>query len=298
MNKETINFLELYILLKEKRILIFYSVIITSILSLLYSYSVPEIYKANAILIKESRQELPSVPSQLSNLASLGGVSLPGEGFSREKEAIEVIKSRNFLVEFNARRNIFPDLMAANSWNEETDIVYYEDFDPDTGEWTGNFRSGSNSPSILEAHEVFLSEYLEIEKDEVTGMIHLSIKHISPNIAKSWVDWIVQDINSYFAERDRQTALRSMAFLEARIVNTNQIELKKLLFELIAEEEKKLTLINSNDEYVLRVLDQAFLPETLYSPIRINFLFFGIILGLLLPISLIFLSYLKRKTGS
>ena len=52
------------------------------------------------------------------------------------------------------------------------------------------------------------------------------IKHQSPYVAKKWVELIVEQLNTYFIEKDRAEAESAINYLNQQISNTSYTEVK------------------------------------------------------------------------
>ena len=76
-----------------------------------------------------------------------------------------------------------------------------------------------------------------------------------------WVDWLVEDINTDMKIRDKEEAERSIKYLQSQIANTNIVEQKTLLYQLIEEQAKTLMFAEVRDEYVFKTIDPALVPE-------------------------------------
>ena len=79
---------------------------------------------------------------------------------------------------------------------------------------------------------------LKTSKD--TGMITISVEHISPYIAQQWVLWLIEDINKEMKERDVAEAIKSTEFLKQQIETTKVSDIKTVLFQLIEEQAKTI----------------------------------------------------------
>ena len=75
---------------------------------------------------------------------------------------------------------------------------------------------------------------------------------------------------------------------------TNYAELRQVLSLLITKETEKLTLIESNKDYVFKIIDPAVSPELKSGPNRALICIIGSILGMLLGIIISLIIYLKN----
>ena len=194
--------------------------------------------------------------------------------------AIELLQSRQFLEEFIASHSILVDLMAVTDWERETGVVV----DPavyniESEEWVRDVVAPyAPQPSLLEAHEVFINDVLEIEANPETGFFTLAISHPSPTIAQQWATWLVEDLNDYVRVRDQTEARELLLYLESKLEATRLAGMRQVLFQLVEEQMKRVMLTEVRKEYVFRTLDRPFLPEEW--PASWAFALLGVLTGL------------------
>jgi LPS O-antigen subunit length determinant protein (WzzB/FepE family) len=87
-------------------------------------------------------------------------------------------------------------------------------------------------------------------------------------LTKEWVDKLVIAVNKYMQDQDRIEAEKSLRYLEDKMSQTNLLEMKTVLSRLIEEQTKNLMLARVSDEYVLRTLSPAKVPEEKSGPQR------------------------------
>ena len=120
---EEIDLLKLFNILldNKKKILKFSSFI--ALLSVFYTLTLPNIYRAEALLAPAGVQRetgMSGLAGQFGGLASLAGISIEDEIVSKHELGLEVLKSRKFIREFVDRHKILPELMAVDYWNPNT----------------------------------------------------------------------------------------------------------------------------------------------------------------------------------
>lgn len=244
---------------------------ISAVIAVIYALSLPNIYKSEALLAPAAEQKSAGLSGQLGGLAALAGVSLgSGAGVDKTALAIEVIKSRDFLGRFIEQRIQLQDLMAVKSWDLSTNTLYYETelYDPQQQKWLRDVKPPRQAkPSAQEAYKKLL-ELLTVNQDPTTGMVKLSIEHISPYIAQSWVQMLIADLNLEMKKRDIDEAEKSIAYLQQQITQTTIADLRTALYSLIEEQTKTLMLANVRDEYVFKIIDTPLVPEEKMGPAR------------------------------
>jgi len=269
------------------------------LISTIYALSLKDTYTSETLLTPT--QQNSSGASSLggfSGLASLAGINLPSASPTNDVEAIEVLSSFKFFEESILPKIFLPDLMAFESWDENTNEITYNKsiWNPNSEEWQRNITSKSRRPSSQESYEVFLEKHFSISRNLDTGFVTLSIDHQSPFIAKSWLEHIVTSINQVLREDQEERALRSLEYLRTSIKSTNIPEIKQSLSSLIKQEIEKLMLIESSSDYVFKTIDPPIAPEEKSKPSRILICFIGLMIGLFLGILYSLIRELRRKS--
>ncbi|MFT6835272.1 MAG: hypothetical protein ACJA0H_001308 [Francisellaceae bacterium] len=211
---------------------------------------------------------------------------------------MEILKSREFFAKFVEKHNILPDLMAAKSWDLASSTLIYDDEEylVDGAKWIRKVVPPKKAkPSLQESKKEFVSLF-NVEQNKDTGMVILSLEHISPMIAKQWVDWLIQDINLDMKMRDKQEAGKSITYLKSQIDKTTIFEHKTLLFQLIEEQTKTLMFAEVRDEYVFKTIDPALVPELKFKPKRALILVLAVLLGGVLSVLIVLIRYFSVKT--
>ncbi|EAW28579.1 chain length determinant protein [Alteromonadales bacterium TW-7] len=296
-----VNLKELLSVLWNRKFIIVFTSIVFTIVAVFYALSLPDTYKSEALLTVAERKDstgLGGLSGQFGGLASLAGINLGAGSDNKTQLAIEVFKSRQFTSEFIQNHNILPDLMAVKSWNSSTnEISYNEDiYIADQKKWIREISAPFKpKPSMQEAHRAF-SKVVSINTLKDTGMVTISIEHISPAIAKQWVDWLVEDINSVMKKRDVAEANRSTDFLVKQLNKTKIADIRSILYKLIEEQAKTIMFANVRDEYVFKTVDPAVVAEVKSGPKRAFICIFAAFLGFILAtISVLTLYFLKKE---
>ena len=76
---------------------------------------------------------------------------------------------------------------------------------------------------------MFKSKHLSLSEDKLSGFITLSIKHQSPFVAKQWTELIVNEINSFYRQKDKLESEKAVTYLNQQISSTGLSEIKQVL---------------------------------------------------------------------
>jgi len=291
-----INFRELfYVLLEGKWIIVSLSAF-ASIIAVIYSLLLPNIYESKALLAPvNSSSSISGALASYSSLAGIAGISLPsGDDEDNSSKAIQKISSLSFF-ENNILTNVYlPNLMAVLSWDYKTNTLTYDDsiFDTNANTWVRSFSYPKQQiPSSQESFEVFKTAHLSIIEDKKSGFITLAIKHQSPFIAKKWTELVVNEVNSFYRQKDKLESEKAVSYLNQQISMTGLSEIKQVLAQLLQEETKKLTLIEANQFYVFDYIDPPAVMELKSEPNRAAICIFIALMGGILSVLLVLVRY-------
>ena len=296
-----INLKELFQALIDGKWIIGTIVMIASVLVVIYSLSLPNIYQSRALLSPaDSENGMSNSLGGMSSLASLAGVNLAAQsGQSNPIKAIEKLNTLSFFEENILPYIFLPDLMAVKSWNLANNKVEFDKniYDESTDKWTREFTFPQKQiPSAQESFTKFQGDHLRISEDKQTGFMSLVIKHQSPYIAKEWTELIVEQINTFFREKDKAEAESAVNYLNQQIANTRYTEIKQVMAELQQQQIQKLTLIEASDFYVFEYIDPPAVMEKKSEPSRAMICIFGALLGGMLGVLIVSARYLRSKS--
>jgi uncharacterized protein involved in exopolysaccharide biosynthesis len=272
-----------------------------AISSVLYAINQPNIYKATTLLSPTGDQGgaggLAKMAGQFGGLASLAGINLGGGGTDKTGLALEVLKSRVFLESFIDKHQLLVPLMAAKSWdlNSNTLIINNEVYNETTKTWVREVKAPKKpEPSPWQAYKAF-KDILSITTDKDSGMITLAIEHYSPEIATQWLKWLVNDINSTMREQDKIEAQNSIDYLTKKLQETQLSDMQTVFYQLIEEQTKTIMLAEVSKEYVLKTIDPANAPEEKAKPKRALIVVLGTMLGGILSVLFVLIRYFTKK---
>ena len=290
-----IDLLELfYVLLQGKWIVVSVTSFIT-IIGVIYSLLLPNIYESKALLVPvNSSGSISGALGGYSSLAGLAGINLPsGDDDGNSAKAIKKISSLSFFKN-NILPNIYlPNLMAVKSWSPKTNTVIHDEsiYDAKNNTWVRDYSYPMQQiPSAQESFKEFKLK-LSLSEDKATGFTTLSIKHQSPFVAKQWAELIVNEVNSYYRQKDKLESEKAVSYLNEQISMTSFSEIKQVLAQLLQEETKKLTLIEANQSYVFDYIDPPEAMEQKSEPSRAMICILSAFLGGVLSILLVFIRH-------
>lgn len=269
--------------------------------SIAYALSQPNMYRSEALLAPAEDSGGMRVPGQLGGLAALAGVNLGGSGGGTKVAlALEILKSRDFLGRFIEKYDLKVPIMAAKSWDIQSNTLVIDSdiYDEATRTWVREVKLPLRpEPSLLETHEEFLT-MLSVSEGQNSGMVRVAVEHYSPYLAAEWVRLLVHEVNEEMRKRELEEATNSIAYLESQLERTSLADVQLMLYSLIEEQTKTLMLANVRPEYVLITIDPAIVPEKRSKPSRAMIVIIGTFIGGLLSATfVIMLSMFRRRNA-
>lgn len=275
-------------------------VLITGLVSIAFvilALYLPNKYKSDVLLmpIVEQDTNLAGLGSQLGGLASMAGINLGGQS-DKTDLAIATLKSRTFLMNFINENKLKVELLGVKSWDYATNQYIYDDevYDRVNNKWVRESSTIKQAePSLLEAYIYFMEELLEVDKDKETGFVRITIKHVSAQFAERVVTQLIISIDEKLRADAANETERSIEFLKEAIKESDNSDLKILLYNLIEQEVQKKMLTKVKENYAFKVIDKAVIAEEKYSPRRALLCIFGFILGGIISCIVVFIRALR-----
>jgi len=275
-----------------------------SMFSVLYALSVADEYKSTVLLApasSSSSSSLSKLAGKFGGLASLAGINL-GAGGRDDKSVIatEIIKTWGFLETFIKKNNIEVEVFAVEGWNRANNelLINSEIYDLSNKKWVREFDASKGQkaePSSWELYEK-ITDRIHISKDDSNDLTSLSVEHYSPIIAKEWTDKLVKAINAHIQKQDRDEAIKSIEYLNAKINETDIADMQTVFYQLIEEQTKTLMLAEVSDEYVFKTLSPAKVSEEKSKPKRAFIAIFGFLLGGILSVIIVLIRHFSSIT--
>ena len=298
---DEIDLHELFLVMWHNKRIITAITTLFAVVAVVYALNQADIYKSEALLAPAEQEKaggLGALAGQFGGLASLAGVNL-GAGGSVDKNqlALEVLNSRKFASDFMQKHAVLPDLMAAKTWQRETNTIIYDDeiYLTSENKWVREVEPPFKpEPSMQEAYKKF-KEIVTTNVDKESGMVTLSVEHVSPYVAQQWVDWLIADINQTMKELDVIEANKSTEFLTQQIEQTKIADIRVVLYSLIEEQTKTIMFANVRSEYAFKTIDPALVAEEKFKPKRALIAVLGTLLGGILSVMLVLVRNFIKK---
>ncbi len=271
--------------LYRDRFTIFTTTFLVSLASVIYSFSINNIYRSETYLkLSENPSnysESSSVMEAAGGLSSLLGLSL-GSNDKLVLSNIKKIQSRSFL-----RSLIENDISFLNK------LYASKSFDALTKELKFNSSNYFDSLDEMKNSElVFFKVFekykksLNLDLDQDSGLLLVSFDHVSPIFAKEALDKITNEINLSARKKSLENANKNLFFLNQELANNQNLLVKRNIGNLAEKElNKKMFAEVHTKEFLFEIVEPPFIPEKKIKPTRSLFLIFGIIFGILAGVS-------------
>ncbi len=258
---------------------------IFSLIIFIYSLFLPNIYISKAILSPSSDSQFQNqVPGNFSGLAAVAGIDLQNNGTNKTAQALEILQSRKFFVDVFNKHDLFPELMATKYWDQDLDQLVFDEskYDVKEKKWIN-----SKEPKISESLEEFEKQF-NVSVNSENGFITISVEHISPSVAKKWLEILITELNETVRVNDTTEAEKSIEYLLDQARRTSTLYLKEIFYDLVQVQTEKIMISKASEEYALKTLDPPYLPDEKSKPMRALIFILSFVASLLLIVSYYF----------
>ncbi len=285
---DEINVKEVFFALWSSKILIILMVAIFAVGSVIYSLSIPNKFTSSSLLKMSDNNSQPSSNSSMDMIGSIAGLNLTAAGSSKSSLVIETIESRDFLKHLLTFDKVLPSIVAIQSYDKETGELIFNDSIYD--QKNNTFTSDPEKRPTFHKTYVTYNNMINVSTTN-TGYIYLSVTHLSPKFAYELLNLIISEVNSLSRTRILQESKDSLNFLYNRLIETNEIEIRNSINNIIGSELRRQMLAEVKKNYLINPLDKPFFPEMKSSPNRARICILGTILGLFLSILVSLVKY-------
>jgi uncharacterized protein involved in exopolysaccharide biosynthesis len=256
-SEEEIDLLELWKVLVKNGRMILGAAFAAALVSAGYSLTIPNIYRAEVLLAPVQSDNgkssgISAALGGLGGLASMAGISLGGGGSTEENLA--VLKSREFLWKFVQEKKLMPVLFE-DEWDEQQ--KKWKEADP------------KRQPGQMDVYRLFNADgVMNVARDKKTDLVTVSVEWKDAALASEWANSLVEKLNVYLAQQAIARSEGNLKYLNEELMRTQVEEMRKTLFDLIANEQKHAMLANTQKQFAFKVLDPAVEPDKKIRPRR------------------------------
>jgi uncharacterized protein involved in exopolysaccharide biosynthesis len=232
-------------------------------------FRAPPVFRAEVEVVAVRERDIngTGISSQLGAISSLVGVTL-GQGGGSGPTADAVLDSRRLVEEFIRRNDLLP-VLTANAPERQRTLWFA----------VKNFKDGS----------------LIVRKDTRKAVTTVAVEWTDPALAAHWANGLVALANDLIRTRALDDASRNISYINHQLEQTNTVEMRQVLFDIIKNETKTLMLANGRTDYAFEVVDPAVTPERKVGPHRSIYIAVGLALGLALGTIVAWIAERRRR---
>ena len=236
----------------------------------------PKYYVAKAVAVPIETESSSNLNNGLQGFASLiGGPSVSLANQNRFDQSIEILKTYAFFREF------------LSYLSENTKYV------PDDIFLENLLYLGSKPRTEQELYEYFHKTILVIQHDQRKQILTLEFNSNTALASKELLDSLILSLDEYIKQKEVLKSSNAVSFLEDKISETTQSEIRTVLSTLVFENYKKLTLSESSPNYVFDLIDPPITPEKSRNSLHSFPLYFLLILLTFTPLLFLLRRYIK-----
>lgn len=296
-NEHGLDLIEIWLVLWNKKWLIIGLSFLCCVAILLFSLTLPNMYKSSILLSPQKQEQsggLSSLAGQFGGLASVAGINLGGS-VDETGVYLEIIKSKDFLYEFIKNNNVKVNLFAAKKWDKESNTLKLDESVYKNSQWLVDDKTQKTlEPTIYETYELFLKK-LTINQDKITGLVEIEFEHINPHTSKKYVENIAKLINKSVREREIAEKKESIKFLNEQLSKTNVAEMKNVFYTIIEEQTKAMLLAEVRKEFAFKIIESPIVEEQKSAPNRAVICILGAVFSVFFICSIILLVHFIRE---
>ena len=266
---------------------------IFAIASVFYALSVPNQFKASALLAsaKYESSGLSGSLRQLGGLASLAGVNLNSGGNGEIEIAKSIMVSWNFIEGFIENNNLADELVAVEGWNQQSNELQINKdiYDVQNQRWL------VDKPTSWSLYKSFSSKLSVSETN--SGFLSISIEHYSPYLAKQLLDLYISAINKHMQQLQVTKVNNNINYMQEQLKRTSIAEMQEVFYSIIEEQIKNKMLAEASPDYAFVAVNASMLPEEKSQPKRAIICIGITLFGGILSVFLVLLMHYIRKTN-
>lgn len=261
----------------ERKLFIILFTTVCVAIAVVLALTAKQVFRAEAVAVQASDSGMSGaagLANQLGGLANLVGVNLGASGDDESRESLALLRSR----------------LLAEAFVKRYELV------------SAMFADSTKPPTLWKAVQRFRQGVLVVREDKRTGTIAVIVDWEDPQVAARWANDFIALANELRRTQVVEEAKRNIDYLEQQIARTDIVEMRRVMYNLIEVETKKLMLANARADYAFAVVDPAVAPEVRIAPKRTVMVLVGAFIGGVCAVMLAFahsryMLYRRRPVG-
>lgn len=244
------------------------------------------VYRGHAVLAPVTSATNPL--SEGSDSTAAGGlINALTNGLSDQDretdEAMAVLGSREFTEKFIADNDLLP-------------VLFPKLWDARKGRW----KEGIRKIPTLGRGFIAFDQIRKIDRNDDNDFVTLQIDWPDRVKVAQWTNQLIQRLNDELRKRAIENANASLVYLQKELASTDGVAAREAISRLMESQIKKKMLANVTEQFALRFVDEATVPDA-DLPTRPNKRMMaaaGLVFGALIGVAVVLLLYrreLSRK---
>jgi len=266
---DSISLMELWKIVAQEKVIVIFTTVLISFISVYYALSLPVVYKASVLSLPLSEEV--STTSDISSLGSIAGLYLQKSGSSQVHRALTRLKTVSFLSNF-IREYDLKTILLSDQWNIER--KNWRDVEP------SDYDAAKKLQAMIE---------IDANPKDRSGLVIVSIKWENPSnlfYISDISNKLISAINSEVRKHKITESESNMAFLKGKLKETDVLHFQKIIFTLIEKHMQESMLANTRSDFVLDIIDPATIPMHPESSLRLIVIIAGLLFGSMLGVIL------------
>lgn len=285
---DEVTFTQIVGAMRRQWLTIVLTVVATCVIAVVAIVRTEPVYRAEALVKPvqpfEGGGGLSSMLGQLGGgIGALAGLSLGGQADDITKEAIAVLKSREFVRQFLTAENVMP-LLFKGAWDETR------------GTWKTTIK---RVPTDADAYGAFTTDVFDAFKDRKSGFVKIRVDWTDRELAARWANKIVEMLNEKMRGRAIKEADETISYLDQEYQRSTSVAVRLAVASMMESQLKLKTLATVRNQYTFQFLDSAVVPDAraVLRPRPVLYLGVAVVAGLLLGTVLALVRDAFRRPG-
>jgi len=257
IQEDEIDLRELFnTILKYKYKILFFTIIITA-LTIVYTMSIPNSYKSEVILSPQGQSKSNSLGG-LGALAGLAGVSLGGSSSMDAFSSLNTIINNNTFNKMMIKKYDLINKLSINNIDKNlvfamSNRIFYDLLNNNKIDEHININDEDRIYSTIQS----LKGMINLSQDKKTSSITLSVNSKDRFLAKELLELYLKESTTQLEKLDMQDLEKKLKYYKEELSNTQDIELRTQLSQLVSSLMQKKVLSKASEYYNVRKITQA-----------------------------------------
>ncbi len=291
MEEDEIDLKELWQTIKSGKKVIFITISLIVTMTLIYTLSIPNVYKSEAVLIPKA--EKSSGLGGLGGLAAMAGISVGGGSMTPDIAFNSLLKNYEFMKKFIVKNKIYEHY---TDENVDKNYVFALGF-RDIYEFFKSEKKEQNYEQELFDLVKILQKNLSIASDKKSGLITVSYSDADRTFTPKVVNDFLNDASEYLVSNNLDIINSKLDYFSKELQKAESFELRTSISGMISNIVQEKVMMKSKRYYQCDVLTT---PSVSYvkdktKPKRALILVVAFITSLILGIFIVFFRNFIKK---